>query len=159
MHKLTSHFEMLKGCIIIAGQKFEKNCNKSIEKILIPLTLLQLDRIGMKRRPMVQGLLLIINLNYLVVDNSFRVIKHKLPIITVNEAQEGHQGNCDLGLDWGQFWQRYLMIPINLRQRHSDPHRLWLFCITGKDTETGRYSLLQNSMAWETYSICKNTTT
>lgn len=25
---------------------------------------------------------------YLVVDNCFRIIKHKLPVITVNEAQE-----------------------------------------------------------------------
>lgn len=52
---------------------------------------------------------------YLVVDNCFGIIKHKLPIITVYEAQECQQGDSDLGLDWSKLWQGYLVIPINFR--------------------------------------------
>lgn len=52
---------------------------------------------------------------YLVIDNCFRIIKHKLPVITVNEAQECYQGDSDLGMDWSELWQRDLAIPINFR--------------------------------------------
>lgn len=52
---------------------------------------------------------------YLVVDNGLGIIKHKLPIITVDEAQQCHQSNSDLGLDWSKLRKGYLVIPINFR--------------------------------------------
>lgn len=60
---------------------------------------------------------------YLVVDNCFRIIKHKLPVITVHEAQQCHQGDSDLGLDRCELWEGYLAIPIHFRQCHDAPGR------------------------------------
>lgn len=61
------------------------------------------------------GIILVQRGKYLIVDDCFRIIKYKLPIITVNEAQECHQSDSDLGLDWSKLWQGYLVIPVNFR--------------------------------------------
>lgn len=68
-----------------------------------------------------------VTLKYLVVDDCFRIIKHELPVIAVDEAQECHQGNCELGLGRSKIWQGYMAIPINFRQCHDAP-ALWSFC-------------------------------
>lgn len=51
--------------------------------------------------------------NYLVVDNCLRIVKDKLPVIAVDEAQEGHQGHGGFGLKRCELWQRYMAIPVN----------------------------------------------
>lgn len=51
--------------------------------------------------------------NYLVVDNCLRIVKDKLPVIAVDEAQEGHEGHGDFGLKRRELWQRYVAIPVN----------------------------------------------
>lgn len=51
--------------------------------------------------------------NYLVVDNRLRIVKDKLPVIAVDEAQEGHQGHGGFGLKRRELWQRYMAIPVN----------------------------------------------
>lgn len=52
---------------------------------------------------------------YLVVDNCLRIVKDKLPVIAVDEAQEGHQGHGGFGLDRSELWQRDMAIPVNFR--------------------------------------------
>lgn len=64
-------------------------------------------------------------LKHLVVDNGFGVIEHKLPIVAVDEAQQSHQGHCDLGLDWSELWQGDVVVPVNLMM-----HRLFGHCVS-----------------------------
>lgn len=50
---------------------------------------------------------------YLVIDNCFRIVKHKLPIVAVHEAQERHQGDGDLGPSSSEQREGNPVVPIH----------------------------------------------
>ena len=68
--------------------------------------------------------------HYLVIDNCFGIIEHKIPVIAVDEAKERHRSHCDFGFERRELGKGNVVVPIHVKWRHGAI--IWLFCIVAQ---------------------------
>ena len=56
--------------------------------------------------------------DYLVIHNSFRIVKDKFTVIAVYKTDQGDQTDNDPGMSWAKLWKGDLVVPMKLRHYH-----------------------------------------